>query len=348
MPSFESNQLSGADLDEWVNHGLITSDQAAAIRHHLAEHGAVAGRGGSAPRRGGLNLLTIAAYFGAFLLVLAYTLYVGLQWEQLSYLVRAVIAAVTIAVFCMAGELLRRNQYITAGNLLIFAGVGVVPLLVHTLFGAAQIWPEEPAYGEFYRRVVLPQWIAMELAGIAAALVAVWVTRFPLITLHIAVWTWFLSMDLARWAFGSTGWMWDDRERLVGAVAGVAMLGAGVVLQWRTVRDYSLWLYLAGHVALLINLGTLALDRGQDIYGLTFLAIHVGFVAASVWLQRRIVLVFGALGCFIYVTYLALSVFEGALGFVVAVGVIGLLLLLGTVAYQRFGGGTLAARHVKQ
>lgn len=333
MGTATGKRLQSVELPELVEHGLITSAQADAIRGYLAAQGGVA--------RGGLRPLTIAAYFGAFMLVLAYTLYVGLQWEQLAYLTRAVIAGGTIAAFCMAGELLRRNDYPTAGNLLIFAGVGVVPLLVHTLFGAAQIWAGGPAYEEFYRRVELPQWMLMEVAGIAAAAAAVWLTRFPLITLHAAVWAWFFSMDLARWIFGSPGWMWDDRERIVGAFAGLGILAVGVVLQRRTDRDYSLWLYLAGHLALLINLGTLALDR-EGWYGVVFLVANLSYIAASVWLQRGIFLVFGALGCFVYVTYLAFNVFDGALGFSVAIGAIGLLILAGTIVYQRYRRALIA------
>jgi hypothetical protein len=70
--------------------------------------------------------------------------------------------------------------------------------------------------------------------------------------------------------------------------------------------------------------------------GLLFLLFYLAVVAASVWLQSRIYLVFGALGCYGYISYLAFSEFEGALGFAFALALTGLAIVLGTVAFQRF------------
>ncbi|MDP9355353.1 MAG: DUF2157 domain-containing protein, partial [Chloroflexota bacterium] len=68
------------------------------------------------------------------------------------------------------------------------------------------------------------------------------------------------------------------------------------------------------------------------LYPLLFLA----FVVLSVRLQERTFLVFGALGCYAYASYLAFEVFDGALGFVFALAAIGLTVVLSAVAYQRF------------
>jgi hypothetical protein len=70
--------------------------------------------------------------------------------------------------------------------------------------------------------------------------------------------------------------------------------------------------------------------------GLQFLAIYLGFVVASVWLQARVFLVFGALGCYAYVSKLAFDVFVGSLGFVFGLALVGLLILLSAVGYQRY------------
>lgn len=310
-----------ADLDRWRQCELITAEQAAAIWQDAA------------PLRRRPQLATIAAYFGAFMILLAYTIFVGLEWERLGAAGRAAICGGTIAALWVGGWLLRRVAR-TAGDLLIFAGSGIVPLLVHTLLVLAGLWPEGPAYRDFYR-AVLPAWVGMEVVSIAVALAVVRLTRFPLTVLLVAFWCWYLSMDLVRWLSGAEYWSWDEREQLASAAMGLAMLVAGWQLQRRAERDYSLWLYLFGHIAVLTNLGALAVSR-EGWYALAYPALYVGFVAASVRLGRRIFLVFGALGVYSYLCYLAFDVFEGALGFTFGLAAVGLLVLLGGAAYQRW------------
>ncbi|MBL8046626.1 MAG: hypothetical protein JNL09_08800, partial [Anaerolineales bacterium] len=64
--------------------------------------------------------------------------------------------------------------------------------------------------------------------------------------------------------------------------------------------------------------------------------VYVAFVIASVWLQRRVFLVFGAIGCYSYLSYLAFQVFDGSLGFIFTLGSIGLLIVLTAVGYQKY------------
>ncbi len=55
-------------------------------------------------------------------------------------------------------------------------------------------------------------------------------------------------------------------------------------------------------------------------------------------------MVFGALGCYAYVSKLAFDVFAGSLGFVFGLALVGLLIVLSTVAYQRYAHPWLARR----
>ena len=333
------------DLDEWVARGLIQPEQVGAIRAHLL------GTPTAVPttpveRRAGINLVTIAYFFGAFMILLAYTIFMGLQWEALGKAGQVGVAGGTIAALWGLGTLLRHHGYRLGGNLLVLAGTAIVPLAAYTLLRAAGLWPESAdagAYRDFYRRID-PAWLSLEVASGAVALVALWRTRFPLLTLLVAFWAWYLSMDLAEWVTGHDDLAWSTTEWTVGAAIGLAMLGAGVWLQRaRNASAYSFWLYLFGHVALLGNLSALAWNDGVWL-GFLFLVVYLGFIVASVWLQARVFLVFGALGCYAYVARLAFDVFEGSLGFVFALAALGLLIVLTAVAYQRYIAGWLARR----
>jgi hypothetical protein len=326
-----------ADLEQWVEKGLITPEQLTNIRSHIEAAGSVAEQVQAGPeQRKGLNFVSLAYYFGGFMILLAYTIFMGLQWESLEFTGQIAISLFTIVVLWAIGYFLQRSGFRIAGGLLIFAGTGIVPLFVFTVQRALGIWPDDQtyAYMEFYR-IVAQTWILLELISIGVAVIVIWRVRFTLISLLIAFWTWFLSMDITRWVSQSDYWTWSDREQIVSTTIGVGMLGLGVWLQRRTKQDYSFWFYLFGHIIVLSHLSALTLNR-EGFLGIVYLAVYISFVVASVWLQRRVFLVFGAIGCYSYLSYLAFRVFEGALGFVFALGVIGLLIVLTAVGYQKY------------
>jgi hypothetical protein len=326
-----------ADLEQWVEKGLITPEQLTNIRSHIEAAGSVAEQVQAGPeRRKGLNFVSLAYYFGGFMILLAYTIFMGLQWESLEFTGQIAISLFTIIVLWAIGYFLQRNGFRIAGGLLIFAGTGIVPLFVFTVQRALGIWPDDPryAYMDFYQ-IIARTWVLLELISLGVAVIVIWRVRFTLISLLIAFWTWFLSMDITRWMSQSDYWTWSDREQIVSTMIGVGMLGLGVWLQRRTKQDYSFWFYLFGHIIVLSHLSALTLNR-EGFLGIVYLAVYISFVVASVWLQRRVFLVFGAIGCYSYLSYLAFRVFEGALGFVFALGVIGLLIVLTAVGYQKY------------
>lgn len=331
-----------ADLERWTGLGLLRPEQLTAIRAHLAAEGdgqpelALPPAGQEARAR--FDLVTVAYYFGAFIILLAGTIFVGLQWEDLGRPGQLVASSGAVAGLWALGAWLRRGGHRLGGDLLIFAGTGVVPLGVYTLLRIVNLWPDSTdaaSYQAFYRTIDAA-WLLLEIASIVITLAVIWLTRFPLLSLLLAFWTWRLSMDLTELVAGHDDFAWGPTEWTVGALVGVAMLALGVWLQRRHgAQDWSRWFYLFGHVALLGNLAALAL--GDDaLPGVVFLAVYVGFVVASVWLQSRMFLVFGAIGCYAYVAKLAFAVFDRSLGFTLVLGIVGLLIVLATVAYERY------------
>jgi hypothetical protein len=346
------------DLERWADQGLIRPDQVQAIRDHFAGRSGpplpaghprapgITDRPVSKESRAGLNLVTIAYYFGAFMILLAYTIFLGLQWDELGRSGQAVAACGTVAGLWLIGRLLRGRGYPLAGNLLIFAGTGVTALAVYSVLRFAGLWPES-SEAEVYRdvyRTIDGNWVILEVVCITVALAAIWWTRFPLLTLLIGFWSWYFSMDMTEALTGHDDFAWGPAEWSVGTAVGLVMLAVGLWLQLRRgAPEWSFWFYLFGHVAVLGNLGALAFDDGPAL-GLIFLTVYLGFVVASVWLQARVFLVFGALGCYAYVSKLAFDVFAGSLGFVFGLALVGLLIVLSAVSYQRYVQPWLAQR----
>ncbi|MEM8858926.1 MAG: hypothetical protein AAGD96_11430, partial [Chloroflexota bacterium] len=221
-----------------------------------------------------------------------------------------------------------------AGNLLIFAGTGITPLLVYSAQQMLGLWPDDFYYTDFYDYAA-KTWVPMELISIGVAGLVLWRTRFPLITLLISFWLWFLSMDLIRLIYQKPSWDWSTEEQVVSTLFGLAMLAMGYGVQHFYKKEFSFWLYLFGHIIVLCHLSALTLDQ-EGFLGLVFIVVYITFVVVSVKLQSRVFLVFGALGAYSYVCYLAFSVFDGALGFVFSLAFCGLILVIGAVGYQKY------------
>jgi hypothetical protein len=341
--------FTGADIDRWVEMGIITPDQAQAIRWQVQQSPPLPVAPPPPPQKpqSGLNVITVAYYFGSFMILLAYTFFLGLSWSGLGHTMQFVVAIFTVGILAAIGALLRNRGFIQPGNLLIFAATGITPLVAFTFAQLLGLWPQYPGFGspgydDFYR-TVRPYWVFLELFSLLVATIVLWITRFPLITLLMAFWTWYLSMDLARWAGENNNVYSDDREQIVSILVGFAMLALGLFLQRRTRDDYSRWFYLFGHIVLLIHLSVLTYQK-EGLLGLLFIIIYVGFVVASVWLQRTVFLVFGALGCYGYLSYLSFKTFSGAIGFPIALAFIGLLIVLTTVGYQKYARAWLDQR----
>jgi hypothetical protein len=242
----------------------------------------------------------------------------------------------TIAALGAIGAWLRGSDYPTAGGLLIFVAVGIVPLLVYSIEDAMGLWPAD-AFGADadYHDAVAPAWVAVEVAAITACLAVLGSVRFPLLIAQAAFWAWLLAMDLTRVVRRSEDWSWDAPEQAIGLGFGLVLLGLGVWRRRRGLEGEAFWLALSGHAIAFLHATALGLAEG-GLPTLLYLVFYLAVVVASVWLQSRTYLVFGALGCYGYVSYLAFSVFDGALGFTVALALIGLAIVLGAVAFQQY------------
>jgi hypothetical protein len=325
-----------SDLEKWIEEGIISSEQRTKIRSYLESKGTVDEQSQEkVEKRKGLNFISLAYYFGGFIILLAYTIFMGIEWLFLEYGEQIAISFGTIIALWGIGSFLRKKEFFTAGGLLIFVGTGIVPLLIVTIQRMLGLWPSNNfAYHDFYR-IIAKTWIPLELISIIISVIVIWRVRFPLITLLIAFWTWFFSMDITRWISQSSTWSISVIEQTTSIIIGAGMLLLGIYLQRKTAKDYSFWFYLFGHILIFGFLSSLALEKG-GILELVYITVYLLFVIASVWLQRRIFLVFGAMGIYSYLSYLAFQVFDSALGFIFSLGGIGLIIILSAVGYQKY------------
>jgi len=178
-------------------------------------------------RRKGFNLVTIAYYFGAMLMITACAWFLGDKWDDLGSpgILGTVLVYMMVAVGL--GAWLRNRGYLVGGALLITVAVCLVPLLTYTIEDILGVWPaSHPGGYENYYPWINGSWIVMELATIAAAAIALRFVRFGFLTAPIAFSFWFLSMDLAALIFRDANLSWESRE-WISVIVGLCTLWVG-------------------------------------------------------------------------------------------------------------------------
>jgi hypothetical protein len=172
----------------------------------------------------------------------------------------------------------------------------------------------------------------MEVATIGAGLLALRYFRFPFLTAPVAFALWFMSMDLTPLIYGRHFYEAQGFQ-VVSLVFGLIMLTGAYLVDRRTEEDYAFWGYLFGMFAFW---GGLTLFEGGNeldwmIYGL----INAGLIPLSVLLQRRVFVIFGAAGVFVYVGHLAWEIFENSLLFPFVLSTSGLAIIALGILYAK-------------
>ena len=172
----------------------------------------------------------------------------------------------------------------------------------------------------------------MEIGTIVAALVALRYIKFTFLSAPIAFSLWFLSMDITPLIFHTDSYSWDERE-IVSLFFGLAVIIISFLLDRRTKQDYSFWLYIFGIFAFWGGLSLLGSNNelGKFMYCL----VNIGMIALSVWLERKVFIIFGAIGVFGYLSHLSYVVFKDSMLFPFSLSVLGLFIIYVAVQYQK-------------
>jgi len=170
----------------------------------------------------------------------------------------------------------------------------------------------------------------MELATVAVAALALRSVRFPFLTAPLAFVLWYMSMDLAPMIFADPS---TNQRGLISVAVGGVMLAVAFVVDRRTREDFAFWLYLFGLMAFWGGLSAMRSDSEARKFG--YFCVNLGLIALGPFLQRRAFVVFGGLGAFGYISYLAWHVFAHSLSFPFVLTGIGLGIISGAVLYAR-------------
>lgn len=317
--------LVKADFQWAAQHGLISAENADQLWAAFLSR---------KPQEQSFSLARVAYYFGAFIVISAMGWFMTLGWERFGGGGIALISVAYAAGFIMAGRTLWYKENLQVpGGLLFTLAVWMTPLAVYGVERMLGWWPQsDPGVFHDFHVWVRGSWILMELATVAVGLFALRLVRFPFLTFPIAFALWYMSMDLTPLLLGSRYFSWNQRL-WVSLTFGALVLLAAYVVDRRTEEDYAFWLYLFGTMAFW---GGLSLMNSHSEAGkFVYCMINVGLMLLSVLLNRKVFIVFGAVGVFGYLGHLSQAVFKDSMTFPFVLTIIGLLVIYLGVKYQR-------------
>jgi hypothetical protein len=344
-PSNYELSLTSSDIYLAAEQGvLLEADAERLVRWGFEQHfnrsGFAEPKAVTVEQRKGFNLITVAYYFGAMLMISACAWFLGDKWDELGSpgILGTVVAYIMIAAGL--GWWLRKKGYIVGGSLLITVAVCLVPLLTYAIEDILGLWPaEHPGGYQNYYPWINGSWIVMELATIAAAAFALRYVRFAFLTAPIAFSFWFLSMDLAALIYRNGNLAWETRQ-WISVMVGLCILLVGYGLERLLHKpgearseDFAFWCYLFGMLAFWG--GLTSMNSGSELMRILYALLNVGFIWLAVKLRRSTFLVFGALGVHLYLGHLAYEVFQDSFFFPFVLALLGLSLILLTVWMQR-------------
>lgn len=330
-----AHRITERDLERWVADGIISAEQREAIQRDLDAR---------APAAEGLTLTTLLYYGGGLLVLVAYAIFLGFQWESLAPGGRVAIAGASFAFFAIVSQvLLSGERFRLPGELLQLVAVAVVPLLMFAILDATGLWPDDPGYRYYrdparfdYQRDLV--WARMALAAptVLVAGLAFWRSRSPYLLAAIGIPIVAFALDLSMLARRDfQDYTWHTPQSVVVALLGACYLVAGVYARRWEDRDYAFWIFVVALGALATGLGSLAMpEQAATGWGILWLVTALAVLALSLPLQERMFAAAGLLAVFVYLGKLVFDVFDSA-NAALALIVLGLLVLGAGMLYQR-------------
>lgn len=318
--------LDERDLERAVGQGVITPEQAQALLVLARQQ---------TNERAGLTFQHLAYYLGGLVVIGAMGWYVTKAWVTMTGIGFMATAAVYAAAFLFCGDLLfRREGYRVPGGVLVTLAVCMTPMFVYGFEMTTGLWPSDVSpnfFRDFFTRAKA-HWLFLELSTVAGGMLALRRYAFPFITAPMAVALWFLAQDLAPLLFGDVE-LTRPQRAWTSVCVGAGMLLASFQADRRFASDFSFWGYLFGLMAFWG--GITSMESASELTKFGYCLMNLLLMAAAILLERRVFLVFGALGVSGYLGHLAYRVFRDSMLFPFTLSAIGVAVILCGVLYQR-------------
>lgn len=290
-----------------------------------------------APQKRKFTIENFLYYFGAMLIISTMGWYLGNTYEAFGNNGLLVISVLYFVIFTFIGNFLWKQGKTAPGGLLYVCAVSIVPLGVWAFEKFIGIMPGDyHKYSDFHI-LIRSGFILMELATIAVGLAFLKFRKFPFLTLPICYAMWYLSMDIVPFCLGKVMEPTWGMRNFATFLFAIIMLGFALKFDKKTKEDYSGWLYIFGGTMLwwviASVLGQFRWDNEFAYFSYAIFAVF--YMIFSVIVQRKVFMVWGALGMIAYITHLAYVIFKDSPIFPLVLIALGLAIIFAGIYYAK-------------
>ncbi len=317
------NSFDITDLERWQKQGIISEQQLETIvkQENLEIKP-------TAEKKSGWNLITVLYYFGGFLALLSFTLFIGMNWDSLSQPARFAIALIALLGTGGLGFWLRFIQkFEVAGGLILFVAAAILPLLIYTIASLTGIWTEGASFYELRFAVLV-----MGLISLAGAIAVLYYTRFALVALLATAFAHLTLIDLVQMIWGKS-FLFSESTAVISTI----FILSGIWMTIYGTKKYAFWVKLYGLIWLLFTFTVLFFESGSILFGLLYLAAYLVIAGISLYLREAMFMVFAVIGIYLYIFNLVFDIFEGSAIFPLVLGITGISIVLLAVFFQKYG-----------
>lgn len=280
----------------------------------------------------GFNLTNVLYYFGGLIAIGAMSLFMNLGWELYGgWGIFFLCVCYAVLGLSLTHWFADKGFSIPAGICATFV-IFLTPLAIYGLQKGMGWWPDGTVFQE-YNYYIKWHWIFMELGTLAVGIILAWIYRYPFMIMPIALTLWYMSMDLTSMISGGTYTF--ELSAMISMYFGLITV---LIAFWVDVRssqsaDYAFWLYIFGVIAFWGGLTSQHSDN--ELSKFIYFCINLGMILTGVILNRKVFVVFGALGSCFYIGYLAFQVFKDSYLFPIVLTVIGLAIIYLGILWQK-------------
>lgn len=271
----------------------------------------------------------ILYYLGGLIAISAVTLFVTQAWNRVQgYPLLFLALAFFLLGIGLTHLFLQKGLRIPAGIMATFS-LALVPLVVYNIQVILGNTPNQHYdYTDFHYWIDW-YWVSMEIATIMVGIIMLYFYRFPFLVFPISVVLWYMSMDFWPLLLKMHEYSYADKA-IFTMIFGLLMLTCAVLVDFyqddNKQQDYAFWLYIFGVMTFWGGLSSQS--SHSELSKFFYLLINIILLLVGAFLIRRVFVVFGAIGIFMYLGHLAFDVFKNSLGFTVALVFFGILIII--------------------
>ncbi|MFW2368153.1 MAG: DUF2157 domain-containing protein [Desulforhopalus sp.] len=272
-------------------------------------------------------------YMGGLIAIGAMTLFMNLGWENFGGWGIFFISLAYAGLGMMLANSFKKKGYVIPAGICATFVISLTPLAIYGIQQAMGWWPDDSTYRE-YHRYIKWHWIYLELGTLAVGSIIAFIYRYPFLQMPIAITLWYMSMDIAAMIAG--GKPDFELRALVSMYFGLAMTLFAFWVDIRSTKsgDYAFWLYLFGVMAFWGGMTSQHSD--SELSKFIYLCINLLLIGVGVAIVRRVFVIFGAIGCSMYLGHLAGEVFKNSWLFPIALTAIGLGIIYLGLLWQKY------------